>query len=105
MKTKEPTQKNYDSPEEIRAENKDGNYKVLEIAATLALTCGFPFVLMISFTALAAFLTEKTLAEFVQQASWPAGILAAISIVSLPLALAFVRLSESNRRTGRKYFV
>lgn len=125
MKTKELTQINYDRPEKLlaaqtniqiieNAENdekepcsnlaEDGNCTVLGIATTLTLTCGFPFILMIGFTALTAFLTEQPLGDFIQQVIWPAGILAAIAILSLTLSLVFARPSESKGRPSRKNF-
>lgn len=126
MKIRELTQINYDRPEKLldaqnniqktiaNAENdetescstiaEEGNRTTLEIAVTFTLTCGFPFILMIVFTALAAFLTEKSLGEFIQQITWPAGILAAITILSLPLSLGFARLSESKERQSKKNF-
>lgn len=125
MKIRELTQINYDRPEKLldaqtniqtieNAKNdeketyskiaEEGNRTVLKIATTLTLTCGFPFILMIVFTALAAFLTDKSLGEFIQQATCPAGILAAITILSLPLSLGLARLSNSKGRTSKKNF-
>jgi hypothetical protein len=59
------------------------------IATTLFLIFGFPFYVIIGFTALASFLTEKTWIEFGQEVTWPAGILLAVAGISIVLALSF----------------
>ncbi|MBA3992691.1 MAG: hypothetical protein C0469_04130 [Cyanobacteria bacterium DS2.3.42] len=59
------------------------------IATTLFLIFGFPFYIIIGFTALTAYLSERTWSEFGQEITCPAGILLAIVGISIVLALAF----------------
>ncbi len=81
------------------------NCSVLKSSIIMSLTCGFPFILTILFTALGAFLTEKSMSEFIQQIVWPAGILASIVTVSLLLSMLMASICESESSKNRKKFV
>ncbi len=59
------------------------------IATTLFITFGFPFYIIIGFTALTAYLSERTWSEFGQEIIWPAGILLSIAVLSIVLAGVF----------------
>lgn len=70
--------------------------EVQQQALLLCLTCGSPFILVIGFTALTAFLTEKSFGEFIQEVAWPAEILAIIAAVSLLLS-AWLSFNRNSR--------
>ncbi len=61
---------------------------VAGMATTLFAIFGFPFYIIIGFTALTAYLSEKTFAEFTQEITGPLGILAAVAVFSIVLGLA-----------------
>ncbi len=108
MKTNQTTKKKEQQEKEIQKDQTDSNRhlendekilysesvensadSLVGIATTLFLTFGFPFYIVIGFTALTAYLSERSLSEFGQEAMWPAAILIAVAIMSITLALAF----------------
>ncbi|MCC7530103.1 MAG: hypothetical protein IT342_16380 [Candidatus Melainabacteria bacterium] len=125
MKTNQITERKTQQKQEIQKDRTDfnqhleNNEKILyseslkttedslvSIATTLFLICGFPFYLVIGFTALTAYLSERSLSEFGQEVIWPAAILLAVAVISLVLGLAckaFYRATQG--ANGTKFLV
>lgn len=56
-------------------------------ATTIFLICGFPFYIVIGFTALTSYLTDKSLSEFMRIVEWPAAMLGLVAAVAILMAL------------------
>jgi hypothetical protein len=56
-------------------------------ATTIFLICGFPFYIVIGFTALTSYLTDKSLSEFMQIVALPAAMLGLVAAVAILMAL------------------
>lgn len=67
--------------------NEQTHKEVADWATTIFLICGFPFYVIIGFTALMSYLTEKSLNEFLQIVTWPAAMLGLVAIASVLIAL------------------
>lgn len=111
MKTNQPTQR---KEQQTQQEHPDSNQQLEDggtllysnsvestedslvgIATSLFLIFGFPFYIIIGFTALTAYLSERTWSEFGQEITCPAGILLAVIGISIVLALAFKAASRA----------
>lgn len=122
MKTKQLTQRNEQQTQKAHTDSnlhleddekilysesvEDTRDTLVGIATTLFLIFGFPFYVIIGFTAITSFLTEKTWIEFGQEVTWPAGILLAVAGVSIVLALAFrIAYKATMGATGTKFLI
>ncbi len=107
MKTNQITQREEQQEQEIQKDHTDSNRhlendekilysesvetsgdSLVGIATTLFLIFGFPFYIVIGFTALTAYLSEKSINEFGQEVMWPAAILLVVAVASIVLGLA-----------------
>ena len=125
MKTKQTTQRKEQQEQEIQKDHTDSNRHLEDdekifysesvensgdslagIATTLFLIFGFPFYTVIGFTALTAYLSERSLNEFGQEIMWPAVILLVVAGASIALAMvckAFYRTTLGGH--GTKFLI
>jgi hypothetical protein len=114
MKTNQTTARKVQQNEQIHKDRTDSNRhlenderilypesvenpadSLVGIATTLFLIFGSPFYIIIGFTALTAYLSERSLNEFGQAVMWPAEILLVMAVMSLVLGLACKAFSKA----------